>query len=119
VNGIRQANRALQSDWSLKFHSVDNDALICYSKADDDLANVILTVVNLDPYHTQSGWVTLDLALLGVEDGPNYEVHDLLSGAKYSWQGHRIFVRVDPCTGPAHIFSLQGVRRSALGQAIS
>src|SRR6185503_12661162 len=40
VNAIRRTNPALQSDWSLHFHPVDNDLLICYSKAAPD--NVIL-----------------------------------------------------------------------------
>ena len=32
VNKIRHENLALQSDWSLRFHPVDNDQLIAYSK---------------------------------------------------------------------------------------
>jgi len=33
VNQIRRENPALQSDWSLRFHPLDNDQLIAYSKA--------------------------------------------------------------------------------------
>ncbi len=61
VNRIRRENPALQRDWSLRFHPIDNDQLIAYAQ-DDDGANVILTAVNLDPQHPQSGWVELDLA---------------------------------------------------------
>ena len=61
VNEIRNTNPALQSDWSLKFHFIDNDQLLCYSKESEDRSNLIVTVVNLDPHHTQTGFVTLPL----------------------------------------------------------
>ena len=32
VNKIRRENEALQSDWTVEFHPVDNERLICYSK---------------------------------------------------------------------------------------
>src|SRR5690606_36539959 len=59
LNRARLDNPALQSDWSLVFHRIDNEAMICYSKSAGD--NVVLTIVNLDPYHVQSGWTELDL----------------------------------------------------------
>ena len=65
VNRIRHENKALQNDRSLLFHPVDNDRLICYSKQTENFSNLILVVVNLDPYHTQSGWVELPLEFLG------------------------------------------------------
>jgi len=55
VNEIRRENPALQSDWSLRFHAVDNDQLIVYSKATEDLSDIILVIVNLDPHYKQSG----------------------------------------------------------------
>ncbi|TVR67733.1 MAG: alpha-1,4-glucan--maltose-1-phosphate maltosyltransferase, partial [Spirochaetaceae bacterium] len=42
VNAIRRANRALQSNRHLVFHTVDNPRLLCYSKSDDSGGNVIL-----------------------------------------------------------------------------
>ena len=36
--------------------------MICYGKTTPDLSNIIVVVVNLDPYHTQSGWVRLPIA---------------------------------------------------------
>ena len=49
VNQIRRENPALHADLSLRFHSVDNQQLIAYSKVSDDLLNIIVAVVNLDP----------------------------------------------------------------------
>jgi len=106
INRIRQANPALQSDWSLRFHPVDNDALICYSKTAAAQGNAIVVVVNLDPESAQSGWVALDLAVLGLAADLSFEVHDLLSGARYTWHGSRNYVRLDPSRSPAHIFEL-------------
>jgi len=107
VNGIRRDNPALHSDWSLRFHPIGNEQMICYSKSSDEGANVILTVVNLDPYHTQSGWVELDLEALGVDEQGPYQVHELLSGARYLWHGARNFVQLDPSSVPAHVFRLR------------
>src|SRR5262249_35027608 len=107
INLIRRENPALQGDWSLRFHAVDNDQLICYSKRTDDLANVVLVVVNLDPHHTQSGWTALDLETLGLDRGQPYQVHDLLTGASYIWHGARNYVELDPHRIPAHIFRIR------------
>jgi starch synthase (maltosyl-transferring) len=107
VNRIRRENMALQSDRSLRFHSVDNEQLICYSKASEDGANVVLVVANLDPYHIQSGWVDLDLSALGLESARPYQVHDLISDARYLWHGSRNFVELNPYIVPAHIFRIR------------
>ena len=53
-------------------------------------------VVNLDPYHPQSGWVELDLQALGLDQSAPYQVHELLSDARYLWHGARNFVQLDP-----------------------
>ena len=107
LNAIRRDNVALHSDWSLRFHNIGNEQMICYSKSSDDGTDVILTVVNLDPYHAQSGWVELDLEALGVDAQAPYQVHELLSGARYLWHGARNFVQLDPSHVPAHVFRLR------------
>ena len=106
VNGIRSENPALQSDLSLRFHSVDNDQLICYSKRTEDLSNVILVVVNLDYRFKQSGWLDLPIEELGIDNGHPYKVHDLLADTTYRWQGSRNYVELDPRKIPAHIFQI-------------
>jgi starch synthase (maltosyl-transferring) len=107
VNRIRRENRALDGDWSLRFHRVDNEQLICYSKRTDDLSNVVLVVVNLDPHHTQSGWVEFPLEELGIDPQKPYQMHDLLSGARYLWQGSRNYVELSPQIVPAHVFRMR------------
>jgi starch synthase (maltosyl-transferring) len=107
VNRIRHGNAALQSNHRLKFHDVENDQMIAYSKASADGSNVILVVVNLDPYHTQAGWLNLPLDELQIDPNQAYQVHDLLGNARFFWQGPRNFVQLDPTSAPAHIFVIR------------
>jgi len=106
VNAIRNENAALQSDWSLKFHSTENDQLIGYTKESEDRANLILIVVNLDPHHTQSGFVTLPLEELEIPLDRSYEAGDLLTGARYLWNGPRNYVELNPSKLPGHILRI-------------
>lgn len=107
VNRIRRDNPALHSDWSLRFHEVDNEQLICYSKRTEDLSNVVLVVVNLDPHHTQSGWIEFSLEELGIDPQRPYQMHDLLSDARYLWQGSRNYVELNSQIVPAHVFRIR------------
>jgi len=106
-NGIRRENPALQVTRNLRFYQVDNEYLLFYGKATDDLDNIILVVVNLDPFHTQSGWVTVPIGEFGIDPDQPYLVHDLLSQDKYIWHGERNYVELDPRVVPAHIFRLR------------
>ena len=76
VNRIRRDNPALQSNRNVHFHDVSNDELLCYSKHTDDRSNIILVAVNLDPHHTQAGWIDLDLEALGLRPDASYQVHE-------------------------------------------
>ncbi|HEX3705101.1 MAG TPA: alpha-1,4-glucan--maltose-1-phosphate maltosyltransferase [Mycobacteriales bacterium] len=115
LNELRHQQRALQHDRTLRFHQADNDAVMAYSKTVPDRAEPleglsgapILVVVNLDDRFRQSTWIELDLAALGVADGTEYDVNDLLTGARYRWTGPRNFVILDPDVTPAHIFRVE------------
>lgn len=107
VNRIRCENPALHGDRSLRFHPVDNEQLICYSKHTADFSNVILTVVNLDPHHTHSGWLQLPVSELGLDTDKSFQVHDLLSEARYLWHSPRNFIELNPQVMPAHIFRVR------------
>ncbi len=106
LNHIRRDNSALQQDWNLEFYPVDNDEIICYGKWSEDESNTVIVLVNLDPYHKQSGWVTLPAEELGIDVGHPYQMHDLLTGARYLWNGGRNYIELGPDTGQAHIFRL-------------
>jgi starch synthase (maltosyl-transferring) len=112
LNRIRRQNAALHSDRTLKFCAVDNDQLIAYVKMDSASGNTVLTIVNLDPHHAQSGWVDLDIEALQFARDQPYQVHDLLSDQRYVWQGRRNYVLLDPQRIPAHVFRLRRRVRS-------
>jgi starch synthase (maltosyl-transferring) len=107
LNQIRRANPALHSNDRLRFHGIDNDRMLVYSKTDAARTNSILSVVNLDPHHTQSGWVDLALGALGIDADKPYTARDLLTGAQYLWQGARNYVLLDPALLPAHVLRLE------------
>ena len=67
---------------------VDNEQLIAYAKSHAGRCdNVIVCVVNLDPHHTQSGWLELDLAAFGLRADQPYQMHDLITDAHFLWHG--------------------------------
>ena len=112
VNKVRHENPALQSDRGLRFHPTENDHLIAYTKSTPDLADVVLTVVNVDPHHTQAGMVTLPIEELGIRRDRGYQAHELLSGARYLWNGPRNYVEINPHSIPAQIFRFRRRLRS-------
>lgn len=131
VNRIRKENPALHDNRTLRFHPIESDHLVAFSKASggapvrslnpygDQLGepdpvpppgspdnNVILTIVNMDYRSTHSGFVGLDLAALGIDPERPFEVHDLLSDARYTWHGQWNYVELDPHVVPAHVFRI-------------
>ncbi len=112
VNRIRRENSALQSDRGLRFYPIDNDEMICFSKQTDGGGELILVVVNLDVHHVQSGWVDLPLDEIRLDSQKPFQVHDLLTDARYLWHGSRNYVELNPLSVPAHIFRVRhSVRR--------
>ncbi|MEX2142591.1 MAG: alpha-1,4-glucan--maltose-1-phosphate maltosyltransferase [Pirellulales bacterium] len=106
VNRIRREHVALQSDWSLRFHTIGNEHLLAYSKRDERSGDFVLTIVNLNPHAAQSGWLELELAEIGLSTDQAYRVVDLLAGMEFVWQGPRAFISLDPSVTPAHIFHI-------------
>lgn len=109
VNAIRKSSPALHGDWTLRFHPVDNPQLLVYSKVSEDFSDRILVVVNLDPHQTQAGWISVALKELQLGEHEAYQVHDLLTDARYDWHGARNFVQLDPAILPAHVFRVHSV----------
>ena len=112
INRVRHENPALQSDRNLSFHLTDNEQVICYSKRTKDFSNIVLVMVNLDPRYTQSGWTDLSLDDLGLNGHEPYQVHDLLTDARYVWHGSHNYVELNPFVVPAHIFRVHRKSRS-------
>ena len=110
VNRIRRENPALQQNLTLRFHETSNDDILCYSKSAG--SDVVLTIVNVDPHNTQAGYVDLNLAALNLDANQPFQVHELLSGARYTWHGSRNYVQLNPHVVPVHIFRIRRKVRS-------
>jgi starch synthase (maltosyl-transferring) len=100
LNDMRRRHPALHGLRNLRFHHTDNDAVMAYSKRTGP--DTILVVVNLDPHHTQTARVSLDMAELGLDPDENAPMHDELTGETYRW-GRTNYVRLEPGRAPAHI----------------
>ncbi|POX38660.1 alpha-1,4-glucan--maltose-1-phosphate maltosyltransferase [Streptomyces sp. Ru73] len=106
LNRLRRRHPALQQLRDLHFHHVDNDAILAYSKREG--ADVVITVVNLDPHHTHEATVSLDMPELGLDRHESVPVRDELTGETYHW-GRDNYVRLEPgrAMAPAHVLSLR------------
>ena len=107
INAIRRETPALQQTRRIDFHTTDNEQLLCFSKSTEDGRDLVIVVVNLDAHHRHSGWVTLDLDVLGLDTRQSFQVHDLLNDGRHIWSGGRNYVELDPAVMPAHIFKVR------------
>jgi starch synthase (maltosyl-transferring) len=106
LNAIRKSHPATHWLRNLRFHHVDQPDLICFSKRSARDADTVLVVVNLDPHEPREATVWLDLPALGMDGRSEFVVNDELSGRSYRW-GQANYVRLDPATAPAHIFTVR------------
>jgi starch synthase (maltosyl-transferring) len=112
INSIRRESPAIAHYGVLTFHDTDNEQVICYSRIAPDRSDIVLVVVNLDTQFRQSAWIELPVADMGLGNDRPYQMHDLLTDARYLWHGNRNYVELDPATGPAHIFRIRRRSRS-------
>jgi len=107
LNAIRKKNPALRRNQSIRFHSVDNEKIVCFSKQTDDLSNIILVLVNLDFEKTQSGTFELSLNHFGIEPNTAYTMTDQLTRLSTEVKGSRRRIRLNPNINPVAIFRIE------------
>jgi starch synthase (maltosyl-transferring) len=105
LNEIRRQHPALQQLRDIHFHAVDSPDLTVFSKRDPQSGDTVLVVCTLNPHEWREATVRLDLAALGRDWDTGFTVHDLLGGEQYRW-GEYNYVRLDPYTRCAHIFTV-------------
>ena len=105
VNRIRRENPALQTTNNLTFCRIDDDALMAYLKVTD--TNRLLMVINMDAYNRRAAMVQVPIWQLGIAEGQEYKVHDLLTGAQYTWKGQWNYVELDPYLLPMHLLKIE------------
>ncbi len=101
INQIRRLHRSLQLHDNLTFHLSENPHILFYRKhaPGEDL----LIAVTTDPYQPHDTMVHVPLEEIGLAWDRPYTVEDLLTGARYTWQGARNYVRLDPREEPGHV----------------
>jgi starch synthase (maltosyl-transferring) len=110
LNEVRRAHPALQQLRTLRFHHVDNENLLCFSKTDPGSDDAVLVVVSLNSTYTQIGTTSLDMPALGLDWSDRFAVTDEITGAHYDWGQHN-YVELDPYREPAHVFTVhRGLR---------
>jgi starch synthase (maltosyl-transferring) len=105
LNEIRRLHPALEQLRTIKFHHVDNDALLAYSKFDPITGDCVLVVVTLNPFGAEQGTVWLDMESLGMQPYDRFWVRDEITGDEYHW-GQSNYVRLDPGRAVAHILNM-------------
>ncbi|MQA33842.1 alpha-1,4-glucan--maltose-1-phosphate maltosyltransferase [Modestobacter roseus] len=105
LNEVRRAHPALQQLRTLRFHHIDNENLLCFSKTDPGSDDAVLVVVSLNSSYAQIGTTSLDMPALGLDWSDRFSVTDEITGAHYDWGQHN-YVELDPYREPAHVFTV-------------
>ncbi|MFC6162338.1 alpha-1,4-glucan--maltose-1-phosphate maltosyltransferase [Kribbella jiaozuonensis] len=109
LNNIRRRHPSLQQLRNLSLHTVDDEAIMCYSKrstAPDGHTDTVIVVVNTDPHSVRESMVHLDMAALGMRPEDTFTVYDEISGATWRW-GQQNYIKLDPNAEPAHILAVR------------
>jgi starch synthase (maltosyl-transferring) len=109
LNEIRRAHPALRWLRNLRFHHVDDENILCFSKSrilPDGSRDTIIVVANLDPHGMRESLIHLDMPALGLEWWSTMPVHDLVTDAWWDWR-QEAYVRLGPDTEPVHIVEVR------------
>jgi len=111
LNEIRRAHPALRQLRNLQVHWSADDAVLVYSKqlpgrfTDSGADDTVIVVANLDPHDVRESRIHLDLPSLGLPEDAVFEVHDLVTDARWTW-GQDAWVRLDPLIEPVHLLEI-------------
>lgn len=105
INNIRKEHKALQQTNNIKFLNIENDNLLAYYKYDQQRESEVICVVSLDPYYSQQGMVQLPLTELGISQGHQLKVQDLITNSSYIWNKEWNYIELHPVL-PFHLFKI-------------
>ena len=106
INQVRHQHESYQQTNNIKFCHIENENLIAFYKWNDNRTDETLTIISLDQYYMQSGNVQIPLHDLGIHEGHQVQVHDLITGNSYNWYSEWNYVELHP-TLPFHIFKIK------------
>ena len=105
LNDIRRWHPALSQLRTVKFHHIENDAILAFSKFDPVTGDCVLVVVTLNAFGPEEGTLWLDMGALGLEPYDRFWVRDEITGDEYQW-GQSNYVRLDPVRAVAHVLNM-------------
>lgn len=95
LNRMRRLNPALQTHLGIRFHHVDNDQILFFTKTTPEEDNIVLVAISLDPHATQSG--TLDLPTWQwPRTGDSLRFEDLFNEGRFELRGNRQHIALTP-----------------------
>jgi starch synthase (maltosyl-transferring) len=109
INDIRRAHPALHRLRDIRFHHVDDENFLAFSKRrrlPDGTDDVVVVVANLDPHSTRATTLRLDMSALGLESSDTFEAHDLVTDERWTWQRDN-YVRLGPEGEPVHVVAVR------------
>jgi starch synthase (maltosyl-transferring) len=107
LNKTRKKHAALQSTWNIHFLPLENPNLLAFIKTTDDLSDIVLVVVTLDPHSRQQGFVQIPKWKLKLGDKINLKLHDVMTDEYYTWTQEWNYVEIDPFKMPFHLFTIE------------
>jgi starch synthase (maltosyl-transferring) len=107
VNRIRREYPALQEYVNLRFYQADDPNFLCYGKATPDRSDIILVVVNLDPFQAHETRFHFPVEEFGLKSGEQFLVTELITGQSFFWNSGSQHVYLDPTWEPALIYSIK------------
>lgn len=113
LNRIRAEHPALRQLRNLEIHYSDDNSILVFSKhlaaefTGTGKPDTLIIVANVDPHSARETMVHLDLSRFGMFPGQHFDVHELITGAHWSWSSDN-YVRLDSFTEPVHILHVKG-----------
>ncbi|WP_296665808.1 alpha-1,4-glucan--maltose-1-phosphate maltosyltransferase [Demequina sp.] len=112
LNDARRRHPALRRLRGLTVHHTTNPQFLCFSRhltaeeSPTGRPDTIIVIASFDPYHVQSGVVSLDMEALSLADDARIVVDDLIGTDTYTW-GRDFYVRLDPADSLVHVAAVR------------
>lgn len=107
LNQLRRQNPALQSHLGIRFHKVDNDRILFFSKTAPEGDSTVLVAISLDPFARQAGTLELPLWEWGLQDEEATLMRELYDDRRFSLRGMHHRIELAP-ERPFLLWSMEG-----------
>ena len=105
LNRIRKNQDAFREFRNLRFYNFFNDDVLYFGKLGTD-GSIVLVLVTLDARTPQGGEFEVPLWEFGLPDAGSVEVHDLVEGHRFRWNGKIQSYTLDPAYRPYSIWRI-------------